>query len=165
MPRKMNPAFQHWPQASAARCWRVCALLRPVTEYPGNRNAWPDAAEWLHKAWDIKDHDSLMTTLLWLSAQGERQRWDVEARLLKTLNGAEHDAWLNEHQEAPHARLLSAFIAQQEPLDWAAWDWLRMAELAWAGACCGYLTQQDADHVAAHSVDLLCQRYADWTEL
>ena len=165
MSRKINQAFQCWPQAAKARCWRVCALLRPVTEYPGGRNAWPDAAQWLHTAWEVNDRDTLMTALLWLSAQGERQRWDVEARLLKTLDDAEHNAWLDEHQEAPHARLLSTFIAQQEPLDWAAWDWLRMAELAWAGACCGYLTQQDADHFAAHAVDLLSQRYKDWAEL
>jgi len=165
MSRKSNPAFQDWPQASKARCWRICALLRPVTEYPGGHNVWPDAAEWLHKIWEVSDRDTLMTALLWLSAQGERQRWDVEARWLKTLNAAEHDAWLDEHQEAQHAHLLSAFITQGEPLDWAAWDWLRLIDLAWAGACLGWLEAQEARDFAHHGADLALRRYSDWPAL
>lgn len=165
MSGEMNQAFQHWPMASQARCWRICALVRPITSYPAQGHTWPDAAQWLHQAWEVDDHDTLVTALLWLSAQGERQRWDIDARMLQAMDETERNAWREAHQDTPYARPLTAFIAHQEPLDWAAWDWLRMAELAWAGACCGYLTQQDADHFAAHAVDLLSQRYADWKAL
>lgn len=165
MSRQMKEVFQHWPTCPKANCWRVCALVRPVSHYPAAQADWPDAAQWLHQAWEVHDREGLVTTLLWLGAQGERQRWDIDARVLRTLDSTQRDAWLNDAKDAPHAPVLHRFIRDKVPLDWAAWDWVRMAELAWAGACSGYLAQQEADQFAAHAVDLLSQRYADWTAL
>lgn len=113
--------------------------------------------------WQVYDREQLLEVMLWLSAQGERQRWDIEARELLTMDRAQRQEWQRGAvKDAPYAPVLTAFVNQGEPLEWAAWDWLRLVELAWAGACCGWLSQAEADDLAAHAADLMGRRYHDW---
>lgn len=152
-----------WPQAPEAQPWRLGALFRPVVSYPASAADWPDASEWLGHIWQVYDREQLLEVMLWLSAQGERQRWDIEARELLTMDRAQRQEWQRGAvKDAPYAPVLTAFVNQGEPLEWAAWDWLRLVELAWAGACCGWLSQAEADDLAAHAADLMGRRYHDW---
>ena len=152
-----------WPQAPEAQPWRLGALFRPVVSYPASAADWPDASEWLGHIWQVYDREQLLEVMLWLSAQGERQRWDIEARELLTMDRAQRQEWQRGAvNDAPYAPVLTAFVNQGEPLEWAAWDWLRLVELAWAGACCGWLSQTEADDLAAHAADLMGRRYHDW---
>lgn len=152
-----------WPTSPGARPWRLCALFRPLLNYPASKADWPDAVNWLGTAWDIDSRDELLTGLLWLGAQGERQRWDVEARDLLAMDAAQRQEWQRNAQPGSHhASVLCRFVNQGEPLEWAAWDWLRLVELAWAGACSGWLTQAEADAFAAHAAELMQRRYHDW---
>ncbi|WP_346797386.1 YbeU/YbeR family protein [Halomonas sp. Bachu 37] len=151
-----------WPDAPDQRCWRLSAVFQPIVEYPARPEDWPDATGWLHQAWEIQGRDELIRVLLWLASQGERQRWDIEARTLLGLTPEQQIEWLEETREEPYAPELLAFVRVGEPLEWAAWDWLRLVELAWAGACCGWLSQSEADHFAAHAADLITRRYHDW---
>lgn len=158
-----SPKAPLWPEQPEAQSYRLCALLRPVISYPASAADWPDAGTWLAKVWQIHDRAALLTAMLWLSAQGERQRWDIDARQLIEMDRAQRDEWQRSVlPESPHAVVLATFVSQGEPLEWAAWDWLRLAELAWAGVCCGYLSQQEADHFAAHAAELVSLRYHDW---
>lgn len=129
--------------------------------------SWPDAGQWLAQAWQIESRDTLIDAMLWLAAQGERQRWDIDAAELKAMTVARRHQWVQETpaDDAPFAALLPGWVATGEPLEWAAWDWLRLAELAWAGACGGYLSDTEADHFAAHAAELLQTRYAGWSEV
>ncbi|XKH60984.1 DUF1266 domain-containing protein [Halomonas sediminis] len=152
-----------WPDTPDQQSWRACALLRPVVVYPAGDRDWPEACEWLKQVWQLQSRDELVTALLWLGAQGDRQRWDIEADMLVALDESQRSAWRESMpSQEPHSPILYGFVTQGEPLEWAAWDWLRLVELAWAGACCGWLTQQEADAFAAHAVDLLGRRYHDW---
>ncbi|AVI62755.1 DUF1266 domain-containing protein [Halomonas sp. GFAJ-1] len=152
-----------WPQMPAAQPWRLCALFRPVMSYPANAIDWPDAPEWLERIWQVHDREQLLEVILWLSAQGERQRWDIEARELLTMDNAQRLEWQrNVLEDSPYAPVLNKFVSEGEPLEWAAWDWLRVVELAWAGACCEWLSQDEADALAAHAADLIGRRYHDW---
>lgn len=152
-----------WPQQPQAQSWRLCALFRPIIVYPASRTDWPDAAEWLAHVWNVHDRDALLGVMLWLGAQGERQRWDIEARELLSMDNAQRMEWQRSvMEESPYAPVLNKFVSQGEPLEWAAWDWLRIVELAWAGACCGLLSQEEADDLAGHAADLISRRYHDW---
>ncbi|ASK19440.1 DUF1266 domain-containing protein [Halomonas sp. N3-2A] len=152
-----------WPESQSAQPWRLCALFRSVLSYPASAADWPDAPEWLARIWQVHDRDQLLEVMLWLSAQGERQSWDIEARELLTMDHAQRQEWQRGAvADAPYAPVLTTFVSQGEPLEWAAWDWLRLVELAWAGACCGWLSQAEADDLAAHAADLISRRYHDW---
>lgn len=142
-------------------------LARLGIACPTRQGGWPDAGTWLAEAWQIDTREALVDAMLWLAAQGERQRWDIDAAELKTMSVAKRRQWEQDTplEDAPFAALLPGWVAAGGPLEWAAWDWLRLAELAWAGACCGYLGQTEADHFAAHAAELIQTRYADWREV
>ncbi|WP_447928436.1 DUF1266 domain-containing protein [Vreelandella sp. EE27] len=160
------PPTPLWPDTPNARPWRLGALFHPVMCYPATPGDWPEARQWLAQIWQVNDRDQLLGVALWLSAQGDRQRWDIEARELPGMDAAQRLEWQRGAQdEFAYAPVLDRFVSQNEPLEWAAWDWLRMVELAWAGACSGLLSQQEADDIAAHGADLITQRYADWSAL
>ncbi|WP_447555736.1 DUF1266 domain-containing protein [Vreelandella sp. EE22] len=155
-----------WPQAPGAQPWRLGALFRPVMFHPAAPGDWPDARQWLLRIWQVGDREQLLGVILWLSAQGDRQRWDIEARELVGMDHAQRLEWQRgAGDEFAYAPVLTHFVGDNEPLEWAAWDWLRMVELAWAGVCTGFLSQQEADDIAAHSADLITVRYADWPSL
>ncbi|MDN6179789.1 MAG: DUF1266 domain-containing protein [Halomonas subglaciescola] len=131
------------------------------------KNGWPDAKDWLARAWQIDSREALIDAMLWLGAQGERQRWDIDAAELKAMSVARRRQWEQETplDEAPYAALLPGWVAAGEPLEWAAWDWLRLAELAWAGESGGYLSDTEAEYFAAHAAELIHTRYTDWRDV
>ncbi|TVU69289.1 MULTISPECIES: YbeU/YbeR family protein [Cobetia] len=61
-----------------------------------------------------------------------------------------------------YGELLLNYMDRGEPLEFAAWDWLRLVDLSFAGLCAGWLSREEGEDFAAHGVDLLVRRYADW---
>lgn len=156
-----------WPAAPEARVWRLRAGFAPVVELPAREHDWADLATWLAEAWQIRGRDDLIRSLLWLGAQGDRQGWDLDAsRLLEADVDGRH-GWMERLQEAElgYGRVLLGFVERGEPLEWAAWDWLRLIDLAWAGACLGWLEAREAEDFALHGADLVLHRYSDWAAL
>ncbi|WP_342665991.1 DUF1266 domain-containing protein [Halotalea alkalilenta] len=162
--------------------WRVRAAFAPVLAGPLELAIdWPDALRFLTEVWDIRDREALISTLLWLSAQGQRYGWDIDARRLSELDEEGRRAWWakiggeaagrgGEDREAieaerRYASLVVEFVQRNEPLEWAAWDWLRLVDLAFAGRLLGWLGEEEATLFAAHAVDLIQRRYADWAGL
>ncbi|QTP58543.1 DUF1266 domain-containing protein [Billgrantia antri] len=156
-----------WPDAPHAHGWRLRAAFAPVLEEPSGAVDWPDAKAWLWQYWQIDDRTGLIQSLLWLSGYGHRQGWDLDATRLLAETGEERQAWLGSlpSAERDYGRVLLAFIERGEPLEWAAWDWLRLVDLAWAGACAGWLDVTEARDFANHGADLVLRRYSDWSAL
>ncbi|MBS9404461.1 DUF1266 domain-containing protein [Halomonas sp. TRM85114] len=156
-----------WPDGPGERVWRLRAGFAPVLEVPGSVIDWADLEGWLAEAWQIRGRDDLIRALLWLGAQGDRQGWDLDATRLLSLNDAERRQWRDglENTERDYGRVLLGFVDQGEPLEWAAWDWLRLIDLAWSGACLGWLDADEAEQFALHGGDLIVRRYSDWSAL
>lgn len=156
-----------WPDAPVERVWRLRAGFAPIIDLPAGEGDWAGLAGWLDEAWQIRGRDDLIRSLLWLGAQGDRQGWDLDATRLLELDAPGRHDWL-ERLEGPdqgYGRVLLDFVARGEPLEWAAWDWMRLIDLAWAGACLGWLEADEADDFALHGADLILHRYSDWTAL
>ncbi|SFT53980.1 DUF1266 domain-containing protein [Halomonas saccharevitans] len=156
-----------WPAAPEHQVWRLRAAFSPVLELPAGAHDWQRLEAWLVEAWQIHDRDELLRSLLWLAAQGDRQGWDLDAARLLEADGAARRQWQDalDGVERDYGRVLLGFLDRGEPLEWAAWDWLRLVDLAWAGACLGWLDEQEAQDFAHHGADLLLRRYSDWTAL
>ncbi|MBB3191519.1 DUF1266 domain-containing protein [Halomonas cerina] len=156
-----------WPEEAEARVWRLRAAFSPVVEATAEARDWQDVEAWLKEGWEITGRDDLVRALLWLAAQGDRQGWDLDALRLLEAGSDERRRWLE--ARAPHeraaARVLLGYVTEGEPLEWAAWDWLRLIDLAWAGACLGWLEATEARHFALHGADLIQRRYSDWAAL
>ncbi len=156
-----------WPVEKEAQVWRLRAGFAPVMVLPAGEEDWSGLAEWLVDAWQIHGRDDLLRALLWLGAQGDRQGWDLDATRLLESDPASRYAWLNklDEDEQRYGRVLLEFVEHGEPLEWAAWDWLRLVDLAWAGACLGWLSGREATDFALHGADLVLHRYSDWSAL
>lgn len=159
--------FRLWPDAPGERAWRLHAAFAPVVALPAAPHDWPEAATWLEEVWQIGGRDDLIRCLLWLAGQGHRQAWDLDATRLLQADAAERQAWLEAlpGPDAAYGRVLLTFLTQGEPLEWAAWDWLRLVDLAWAGACLGWLDAREAEAFATHATELTQHRYSDWSAL
>jgi len=158
-----RPRGRHWAQTHPA--WRLRAAFAPLLESPPRRVPdWPDVEAWLASGWQIQDRDELIRVLLWLAAQGQRYAWDIDAARLVERDAQARQAWLaGLGDQRRYGRVLMGFLERGEPLEWAAWDWLRLVELAYAGATLGWLEPGEAESFAAHAGDLLMRRYSDWT--
>lgn len=156
-----------WPESPSALVWRLRAGFSPVIEVPARESDWQELAPWLTEAWQIHDRDELIRAMLWLSSQGERQAWDLDATRLLDLERQDRRAWREglDSDERAYGRVLLGFVDRGEPLEWAAWDWLRLIDLAWAGACLGWLSEAEATGLAQHGADLVLRRYSDWSAL
>ncbi|MGM0783288.1 MAG: DUF1266 domain-containing protein [Pseudomonadota bacterium] len=156
-----------WPDAPGERAWRLRAAFAPVVALPAVPQDWPDAAIWLAEGWQIAGRDDLIRCLLWLAGQGHRQAWDLDATRLLQADVAARRAWREALPvpDAAYGRVMLAFLEQGEPLEWAAWDWLRLVDLAWAGACLGWLEAAEAANFANHALELVQHRYSDWSAL
>jgi hypothetical protein len=156
-----------WPQGPRERVWRLRAGFAPVLESDAGPADWDGLLAWLADTWRIESRDDLVHVLLWLGAQGDRQGWDLEADRLLAHDGAGRREWLADlpAQDRGYGRVLLGFIERGEPLEWAAWDWLRLVDLAWAGACLGWLDPAEALDFALHGADLALRRYSDWSAL
>ncbi|GHE20054.1 DUF1266 domain-containing protein [Halomonas urumqiensis] len=156
-----------WPGEGESQVWRLRAGFAPVVELPAQASDWAGLAKWLGDAWQIHDRDDLLRALLWLGAQGDRQGWDLDATRLLEVDAAGRQAWLEQlaGDERSFGRVMLDFIEHGEPLEWAAWDWSRLVDLAWAGACLGWLDDTEAHDFALHGADLLLHRYSDWAAM
>ncbi|ATJ83459.1 DUF1266 domain-containing protein [Halomonas beimenensis] len=156
-----------WPDDPEARVWRLRAAFSPILETPAGSLDWQGLEPWLAEAWQVSGREELIRVLLWLAAQGDRQGWDLDANRLLGAEAGERRAWLEglASPDQPAGRVLLGFVEGGEPLEWAAWDWLRLIDLAWAGACLGWLSDEEATDFAAHGADLALHRYSDWTAL
>ncbi|QEL10733.1 DUF1266 domain-containing protein [Kushneria phosphatilytica] len=158
-----DPADDPWPQGRAA-VWRARAILAPVPGGTIDQTCdWPDVARFLQRTWAINDRDELIRMLLWLSGQGHRYGWDLDYRRVRRMTTAERLKWragLGENEA--YGRVLLQFVVRNETPEWAAWDWLRLIDLAWAGWLMGWLDEPEATDFAVHGLDLLQQRYDDW---
>ncbi|WP_121173422.1 YbeU/YbeR family protein [Kushneria sinocarnis] len=152
-----------WPRGRAA-IWRARALLAPMPEAEGDSACdWPEVALFLTRTWAITDRSELIRMLLWLGGQGHRYGWDLDYRRIRRMTSAERLKWragLGENED--YGRVLLQFVGRDETPDWAAWDWLRLIDLACAGWLMGWLEEQEAVDFAVHGMDLLLQRHDDW---
>ncbi|MBB3140282.1 DUF1266 domain-containing protein [Halomonas organivorans] len=156
-----------WPEGAIERVWRLRAAFSPILEVAPAPLDWQGLEEWLAEAWQVQGRDELIRVLLWLGAQGDRQAWDLDASRLLAAAPEERRAWWEAlpPRDQPGGRVLCDFVEGGEPLEWAAWDWLRLIDLAWAGACMGWLSETEAQHFALHGADLVLHRYSDWVAL
>ncbi|MDR5867595.1 DUF1266 domain-containing protein [Halomonas koreensis] len=156
-----------WPEADADRVWRLRAPFGPILEPAAAPLDWQGLEGWLGEAWQVGGRDELIRVMLWLAAQGDRQAWDLDATRLLAAAPEERHAWWEGLAPGDRAagRVLLAFVEGGEPLEWAAWDWLRLIDLAWAGACLGWLSDDEARAFALHGADLALHRYSDWMAL
>ncbi|MCG6657390.1 DUF1266 domain-containing protein [Halomonas campisalis] len=156
-----------WPEASGERAWRLRAAFAPVIALPAGPGDWPEVEVWLREMWQIEGRDDLLCSLLWLAGQGDRQGWDLDATRLLDADGAARRAWFDalEGPDQSYGQVMLTFLERGEPLEWAAWDWLRLIDLAWAGACAGWLSEGEARDFATHGADLIQRRYSDWLAL
>ncbi len=105
-----------WPDAPEARPRRLGALFRPVICHPASAADWPEARARMERVWQVYDREQLLEVMLWLSAQGERQRWDIEARELLSMDHAQRQEWQRGvEQESAHAPVLTTFVHQGSP--------------------------------------------------
>ena len=153
-----------WPADPEAQVWRLRAAFFPVVELPAGRHDGHGLARWLDETWQVTDRETLVPTLLWLAAQGDRQSWDIDARRLLDADAEARRQWPSALAggERDYGRVLLGLLEQGEPLEWAAWDWLRLIDLAWSGASLGWLTAEEARDFAVHGADLALRRYSDW---
>ncbi|PMR75488.1 DUF1266 domain-containing protein [Billgrantia endophytica] len=156
-----------WPNEPGERAWRLRAAFAPVLAVPAVPGDWLDAGRWLHEFWQIGSREELIQSLLWLAGQGDRQGWDLDAFRLLSEDSAAHREWQEglAGTERGYGQVMLAFLEKGEPLEWAAWDWLRLIDLAWAGACVGWLDDVEARDFATHGADLIQRRYSDWSAL
>lgn len=147
--------------------WRLRAVFAPTLVSPANASLdTPHAIEWLRQEWDIRGRDDLIRTLLWLAGQGDRYQWDMDAMQLLDKDERDRQRWLVSLQEsASYRRTLLAFVSCGEPLEWAAWDWVRLVELAFVGEGLEWLDAAESRAFAAHGADLIARRYSDWIAL
>ncbi|MBZ9560068.1 MULTISPECIES: DUF1266 domain-containing protein [unclassified Modicisalibacter] len=160
-----RPRGTPWPEAPGA--WPLRAAFAPVLVLPpAQRPDWPDAEAWLAEGWQVHGRDELIRVMLWLAGQGHRYGWDIDAARLVEMDAAARQAWLaGLGEQRRYGKVLLRFLERGEPLEWAAWDWLRLADLAYAGAALGWLEPDEAEQFAGHAADLVMRRYSDWTAL
>ncbi|WP_069383787.1 DUF1266 domain-containing protein [Halomonas caseinilytica] len=160
-------ALALWPDEPEARVWRLRAAFSPILEASASTLDWQGLEAWLAEAWQVTGRDELIRVLLWLGAQGDRQAWDLDANRLREADAEARRRWhaglAPRDREA--GRVLLEFVERGELLEWAAWDWLRLIDLAWAGACLGWLADDEARDIALHGADLILCRYSDWLAL
>ncbi|MCI0510621.1 uncharacterized protein DUF1266 [Chromohalobacter marismortui] len=160
-----RPRRLPWPATQNTNAWRLRAVFAPVLSASCDAHLdWPGVKSWLTEIWRVEGRDELIRMLLWLGGQGHRYTWDLDAtRLMGQDERARHQWWESLGEATDYGQVMLAFLDSGEPLEWAAWDWLRLVDLAYAGWNAGWLEAHEAEAFAAHAGDLLMRRYRDWT--
>ncbi|GGY05271.1 hypothetical protein GCM10007160_36030 [Litchfieldella qijiaojingensis] len=164
---RRNRAGALWPEGGGQDVWRLRAAFAPVLALPPDETRdWPAVGGWLADVWQVHDRDELIRVMLWLAGQGDRYGWDLDAARLLDQDREVRREWLESLDSAePYGRVMLEFLNRGEPLEWGAWDWVRLVDLAYAGRCRGWLSEEEAIGFAAHAADLLARRYSDWVAL
>ncbi|WP_192036335.1 DUF1266 domain-containing protein [Halomonas sp. YLGW01] len=159
------PQAPLWPSAPEAQAWRLRAAFAPAL-VSGAEEALdaPQSRAFLAEEWQVHDRDGLVRQLLWLAGQGDRYAWDLDAVRVLEAAGDAREAWLagQKGETLATAKVLLGFVERGETLEWAAWDWLRLVDLAYAGLALGWLEADEAEAFAHHALDLITRRYSDW---
>jgi hypothetical protein len=157
-----------WPSSAGDQAWRLRAAFAPllVTDADEALDA-PQARAFLADEWQVSDRDGLVRLLLWLAGQGDRYAWDLDATRLLEASHEQREAWLagQKGEAAASGKVLLGFLERGETLEWAAWDWLRLVDLAYSGLALGWLDQAEAQAFAHHALDLITRRYSDWVAM
>lgn len=127
---------------------------------------WPSVSDDLVQDWQVKDAHAVKQLLYWLAGQGHRYLWQLEHQEIRLMDTEQRQAWCEEQGEADqgYAHLMLTF-AEQPHLDVAAWDWIRMADIALAAYMAAWFDQATYRTFALTSVYLLAQTYTDWSSM
>lgn len=127
---------------------------------------WPDVKATLNDYWQVYSGKDCRQLLYWMAGQGQRYAWQIDVAWLNQAEEADRDVWLSELPEdfSDYADLITN-LEPASQLDVAAWDWVRMADLAFAGYLAGYLTQGEWRTFALVALWLLRSQYASWQAL
>ncbi|WP_456269948.1 DUF1266 domain-containing protein [Kushneria sp. AK178] len=157
-----------WPDQGDSVIWRARAPFGPIMiDSPDSAALERErTGHFLDRVWSIHDREELIRMLLWLAGQGHRHGWELDHQRLTAMTRAQRLKWhARMAPQATYAATLEALVVQGQPRDVAAWDWLRLVDLAWAGMAMGWLDQEEARGFAAHGVDLLSCRYESWHDV
>ncbi|MFC0267986.1 YbeU/YbeR family protein [Kushneria aurantia] len=155
-----------WPDQHDDAIWRARAAFAPMVQVDVTDPERERTAQFLARIWAVGERDELIRMLLWLAGQGHRYGWELEYRRLAAMGREQRMKWrASMHDQSGYAATLQGFVVHAMPNDFAAWDWLRLIDLAWAGRVMGWLDDDEARLFAAHGVDLLSQRYHDWRDV
>ncbi|WP_239495261.1 DUF1266 domain-containing protein [Salinicola halophilus] len=145
--------------------WRARAAIAPALAWPFSTQPEERQAHRQRlKAEDaVTNRVQLLETIEWLTVQGDRYGWEMDGWRLQREGAESAQAWLASlGEQGDYGATLLTFVRREEPLEWAAWDWLRALDQAWTGFGAGWLSQAESETIAARVVDLLQARYDDW---
>ncbi|SFX00432.1 YbeU/YbeR family protein [Marinospirillum alkaliphilum] len=127
---------------------------------------WPDVQATLNDYWQVHSATDCRQLLYWLCGQGQRYAWQLDFQWLQQASDEDHELWRSELPEGfdGYGDLLETLVELPQ-LDVAAWDWVRMADLALAGYLAGYLTATEWRSVALVALWLLRSQYQNWQQL
>lgn len=127
---------------------------------------WPDVKATLNEYWQVHSAKDCKQLLYWMAGQGQRYAWQLDVIWLQQAEASDREVWRSELPKGyeNYADLL-ANLEPDSPLDVAAWDWVRMADLALAGYLAGYLTQAEWRTFALMALWLLRSQYTSWQAL
>lgn len=127
---------------------------------------WPDVQTTLNEYWQVHSAKDCKQLLYWMAGQGQRYAWQLDFAWLQQAEESDREVWRNELPEdyTGYANLLSD-LEESGDLDVAAWDWVRMADLALGAYLAGYLTQAEWRTFALMALWLLRSQYSSWEEL
>ncbi|WP_162299639.1 YbeU/YbeR family protein [Marinospirillum perlucidum] len=129
---------------------------------------WPDVKSTLNTYWQVHTANDCLQLIFWLGGQGQRYAWQLDYQWLRTAEEEDKSNWYRELPEGfeGYAQLLEEKVATGgDELDVAAWDWVRMADLALAGYLAGYLSATQWRSFALVALWLLRSRYSSWEAL
>lgn len=170
----------HWPEplqvrhtplgyALAVRASSFAIFAQDLSDPHKLRDLfWPDVNQTLADYWQVQDGEDTLQLLYWLAGQGQRYAWQLDDQWLRQASESERENWRSELPEGMQGyadRLELNLELSDKPMDVAAWDWVRMADLALAGYLAGYLSRTQWRSFALVAVWLLRQRYDSWQAL
>jgi len=127
---------------------------------------WPDVQATLNEYWQVHSGKDCRQLLYWMAGQGQRYAWQSDVAWLQQADESDRKVWRSELPEGYDA--YADLLTDLEPgnqLDVAAWDWVRMADLALAGYLAGYLNQTEWRTFALVALWLLRSQYTSWQAL
>lgn len=166
LPMRRDPlGFALAARACEVPLWH--ARLDHVDEL--KRHYWPDVEQVLTEDWQIHDRQGCQQMLFWLAGQGHRQAWQLDFEWLQQASSGQIQQWLEDDafqqgDRRSHPRVAHVLVELRDlpELAVAAWDWVRMIDLALAGWLGGYLSAQEWRVYALKATWLLRCTFDSW---